>query len=523
MHDLKGTIPNMPAFDNIFKNARFKGRKLDQPFVHEIVRPAKVSEFDYQTKTVTLEWLDNPGTQFSVLMSYPIVGRDWGIYSMPYINDLCLCAIEGGRVRILTWIPRNASMLRYVEPGEIMLESSGHATVYVRNFPKEALEKGGFIIDSVIHMTSSEDDSQLMIGKSIHTSKVEESEGGTKYLYQATNSASDETTQDEKGNELSFVSGTATRVVGDEWMEVANTKRTMMTKEDHTLSVVKNCTEQIKKKFTLEAKEVSIGSSQTCDINSGSMMSISASGSLSLKSSFMISINAPIIMINSGGGGAGSAGFSGLGQKALDGLASGDIMKSLPGSSNIGSQLLGSSSPVSSFMSGGLNAVTNSLTQAGMGMVNNMAQSALSGGGMSGVKAAMGSSISGFANGVVNGAVNGAMGAVMGGINNAVSGPMNKLSSGLNNVTGKAMGAAGRLGGSATQALGGGKIGGFAGNMIGNMSKSVVSGGMNMVRRSIGKTVGRTISKPVSKFTKTTSEAVGRFNNSTTKTVQKVF
>ena len=118
LYEMKDMMPNLFSTETAFRAGRFMGRELDHPAIDEIIRPAKVKGVDVEKKLVSLEWLDVPGAQVDVLLNFPGVGRDWGIYFCPQINDWCTCAIERGRVRILTWVPRNIRRLKKLQPGE---------------------------------------------------------------------------------------------------------------------------------------------------------------------------------------------------------------------------------------------------------------------------------------------------------------------------------------------------------------------------------------------------------------------
>ena len=528
IYDTKLTFSNMPSADGLFRNARLRGRRLDMPFVHEIVRPAKVADYDYTNKTVTLEWLDNPGTQFTVLLSFPIVGRDWGVYSMPHINDMCSCAIEGGRVRILSWVPRNVSLLRYVQPGEVMVESSMHAGVYARNFPFNSMENGSQFTDGVIHIFSSpqgKPNAQVIVGKVAHHTQIEGDDSGDKYLYQVSTSAGNEFTYDEKGNHLCCTTGSKTEIVANDWTDISN-NRTIIVKKKYQLIAHDDYGMNMKQGGSLTSeKAYSLKSEKTLTMDAKKDMNLSSNGPLSIKSQTAIRLEAPMVLINSIT--VGGAAVGGIAESALSSLLGGKLLFEMPGLSSLGaipglSNIPGVGDLVTGVVAGlggAGNVVSNAIGGVASGVMS-AGQSALGGaagslGGAAG--AALGGSLGSSVSGMVGNAVGSATGALMGSVSGIVGGAVGQLGAGLNNIMGSVVGTAGRLGSGFTKSLGGGDISSLAGNLVNNYAKNVLSGGMNKARGQIGKSVNKAVAPVMTGINSATS----RVNTSSVASVSK--
>jgi len=367
LYDIKDMIPNLATEGRYLRNvSKIKGRMLDRPAVNEIIRPARIKDWDFENKLVALEWLDVPGAQTNVLLTYPIMGRDWGLYSLPYINDFCICAVDGSRVRILGWVARNTSRLRNLEPGEIMMESSTHATVYARSFPKFAHEKwptnSGAIrpeynledfIDGVIHISGSPEndpehegatsDCQVIVGRTKNIKDIETVDapgvysGLFKYLYQFSTSAGNQVLFDQHGNKVTLGSKNRIDMAAENWIASGNKDYSQFIQKDKTVDVGGDLWENVrasgqKQQYQLNVNgKYNVDTQKDMNLKSRQKCSMISQSDLTIQSNSKIVLKAPVISLNPSGG--GSAQFEPL-ESVMKGYNKDDLKKTLQSNSS---------------------------------------------------------------------------------------------------------------------------------------------------------------------------------------------
>ena len=312
-YELKHVLPTLGSADMAFKAGRVMGRELDRPWSHEIIRPARIKDVDPETKMVAIEWLDAPGSQTNVLLTYPAVGNDWGIYHMPEINDWCICAFEGNRIRILNWVPRNTSKLRKLMPGEIMIESKSHATIM--------MEQSG-----PIHVTappendpdkpdqsSNVPEAEMHIGRS-DGSGTGAAEGGArsadnpagssgsadkKYQMWMGNQAAGRMYMDDNGNLNNYTSTNNARHCVGNVSEVFGKNHALHVKKNQDITVEKNRTVTVGGWYKLDVTDdYLITTKANYSMSADGTATLYSKGAMNIKSDDVINIQAPRVNIN---------------------------------------------------------------------------------------------------------------------------------------------------------------------------------------------------------------------------------
>lgn len=314
LYEMKDMLPNLFSTEMAFRAGRFMGRELDNPSVDEIIRPAKIKAVDLDKKLVSIEWLDVPGGQTDVLLNFPAVGRDWGIYFCPQVNDWCTCAIERGRVRILTWVPRNVSRLKKLQPGEVMIESGGQGTLHMDRDgnihmaakperDKEKIEEGQTALDNPSNIPRAE----VKLGNTPHPFSSDKN-----YEVQIFSQHGDRIFNDGFGNVSQYTSRNKKFTITGNYFITVGMSYTQFIKDNKIVEIEKDKDETVRcggqsqssKLNVMKDYKITVGKDYTSTISGKTL--IDSKGPIIIKSGATITLIAPRIDLNPGSGGLGS-------------------------------------------------------------------------------------------------------------------------------------------------------------------------------------------------------------------------